>query len=212
MRNREALVLVEQQMDKVEAFIFNSSTHWFAIRKLDNIWFNLNSTNPLPGPEIISDFYLSAFILATEKMGFTNFLVKNLPPLMDPSQYVNLQPYQKLATYDDVLKAREIRKEKEIKESRGDKDKKKEDEEDKNKFKAFTGKGYSMEDVGEKNNIAFEGDDEMRQAYEMSMEHYFETIVLPAEPEGNEEAFNIVLKYNDKTLTRKFSPNNTISV
>jgi Ataxin-3 len=44
-------------MSGKEGFICNSSAHWFAIRKIENVWYNLNSTNQI-GPEIISDFYL----------------------------------------------------------------------------------------------------------------------------------------------------------
>ena len=58
LKNSEADKLLKNQYDSLEAFIFNSSTHWFAIRKIENIWFNLNSTNSIPGPQIISDFYL----------------------------------------------------------------------------------------------------------------------------------------------------------
>lgn len=98
--------LLTDEMDKLEAFIFNSSTHWFAIRKIDNIWFNLNSTNSWPGPQIISDFYLSAFIKGTEELGYTNFLIKNLPPLNDINSdtYKNLMSFQKLVTIEDIIK------------------------------------------------------------------------------------------------------------
>ncbi len=93
-------------MDNLEAFIFNSSTHWFAIRRIENIWFNLNSTNPGPGPQIISDFYLSAFIKGTEELGYTNFLIKNLPglPDLDSDVYKNLQFNQKLVDIEDIRK------------------------------------------------------------------------------------------------------------
>lgn len=106
VRKSETEKFIEENMDSLEAFIFNSSTHWFAIRKIDNIWFNLNSTNPNPGPQIISDFYLSAFIKGTEELGYTNFLVKNLPELnpLDSLVYKNLQPYQKLVSIEDILK------------------------------------------------------------------------------------------------------------
>lgn len=79
-------------MDKLEAFIFNSTDHWFAIRKIDDIWFNLNSTNNSPGPQIISEFYLSAFLKGTEDLGYTNFIVSNLPALKEFSDpiYLNL--------------------------------------------------------------------------------------------------------------------------
>eukprot|EP01041_Mallomonas_annulata_P002901 gene2901-5692_t len=41
-------------------FIINRSNHWFSIRKIINIWWNLNSTEEKPVH--ISDFYLAAFI------------------------------------------------------------------------------------------------------------------------------------------------------
>ena len=67
---------------------------------------NLNSTNSYPGPQIISDFYLSAFIKGTEELGYTNFLVKNIPPLneLDCIPYKNLQPHQKLVSIEDIVK------------------------------------------------------------------------------------------------------------
>ncbi len=106
LKKCEAEKILMDNMDTLEAFIFNSSTHWFSIRKIDNIWFNLNSTNPGPGPQIISDFYLSAFIKGTEELGYTNFMIKNLPPLPDVNDevYKNLNFYQKLVSIEDILK------------------------------------------------------------------------------------------------------------
>ena len=78
LKKRQAISYVEGGNNTVETLIFNSSTHWFSIRKINGIWFNLNSTNELPGPEIISDFYLSAFIQGAEDVGYTNFLITNL--------------------------------------------------------------------------------------------------------------------------------------
>ena len=46
-----------EDLSDEQAFICNSSSHWFSIRKIRNVWYNLNSTNR-GGPEIISDFYL----------------------------------------------------------------------------------------------------------------------------------------------------------
>ena len=37
--------------------LFAIPMHWLTIRKVQNVWYNLNSTN-MEGPEIISDFYL----------------------------------------------------------------------------------------------------------------------------------------------------------
>lgn len=106
LKQSECEKLLTESMETVEAFIFNSSTHWFAIRKICNVWFNLNSTNSYPGPQIISDFYLSAFIKGTEELGYTNFLVKNIPSLneLDSVSYKNLQPHQKLVSIQDIVK------------------------------------------------------------------------------------------------------------
>ena len=51
--------------------------HWIAIRKLYGVWYNLNSTNMIPpGPQIISDFYLAAFLDSIKQSGFTIFVVR----------------------------------------------------------------------------------------------------------------------------------------
>lgn len=60
------------------SFICNSEKHWFTIRKINQIWYNLNSTNQYP--EIISDFYLSAFLQSVNQNGYQIFIVKGLIP------------------------------------------------------------------------------------------------------------------------------------
>jgi hypothetical protein len=206
LRNREAIKRLERE--DIEAFIFNSSTHWFALRRLDGIWFNLNSTNSFPGPEIISDFYLSAFIQGTEDVGYSNFMIRNLPPLQDLKSgvYQNLQPYQKLVTIDEVIKAKESKKIKKDEEKKEEKEK-----EDDNKFKPFSGKGYQMSETKDNKNELLEGDDEMKQAYELSLQEYLSEVekILPEEPQ---DGYNIILKYNDNTFSRKFREDNRICV
>jgi len=98
-------------MEKLEAFIFNSIDHWFVIRKIDNIWFNLNSTNPLPGPQIISEFYLSAFLKGTEDLGYSNFIVNNLPPLKDFTDpiYHNLPNECKIVSIQTILNSKVLK-------------------------------------------------------------------------------------------------------
>ncbi len=96
-------------ISSVDAFIFNSSTHWFSIRKICNVWFNLNSTNATPGPQIISDFYLSAFLKGTEELGYTNFLIKNLPDLPEVESLGNMNSSQKLVPIE-IIKASKPKK------------------------------------------------------------------------------------------------------
>jgi len=211
LRGSEAIKLLEINMDDIEAFIFNSSTHWFAIRKLENVWYNLNSTNSFPGPEIISDFYLSAFIQGTEDIGFTNFLVSKLPILPDVQSdfYKNLQNYQRLVNVDEILKAKESKKNNNKKDS--EKEEKKENE---NKFNAFCGNGIKLnqEDNNNSNNELFE-DDEFKKAYQLSLEEYILDLNknLPAEP-SDDDFFNIIFKNGNQTFSRKFSSDNKIKV
>jgi len=71
-----------------EAFICHSVDHWIAIRKLYNVWYNLNSTNMYePGPQIISDFYLSAFLDSIKNSGYTIFVIRGAKPLPLPNKY-----------------------------------------------------------------------------------------------------------------------------
>lgn len=213
LKSSDATKLIQKNINLIEAFIFNSSTHWFALRKIDNIWFNLNSTNVFPGPEIISDFYLDAFIQGTEQVGYTNFLVKNLPILLpiDSDIYKNLQNYQRLVSIEDIIKARDSKKLKDAPQS-------KETEKPEEKvFNAFSGKGVALCDSEVKNNLIssqFE-DDEMKQAYELSLDEYLKEIKssLPSEPlENDSEVCNIVLKYEDKTFSRRFKITDKIYV
>ena len=40
-----------------EGFFAHKGNHWIGIRKVNNVWYNLNSTNIVPpGPQFISDF------------------------------------------------------------------------------------------------------------------------------------------------------------
>ena len=213
LRSSEAIKMLERNLDNIEAFIFNSSTHWFAIRKIDNIWFNLNSTNAFPGPEIISDFYLSAFLQGTEDIGYTNFLVKRVPILSDVNSgiYKNLQPYQRLVSLEDIIKARDSKKQKDVKKE----DEKKEEEK---KFISFTGKGVKLsgEESESKHKIPSHFDDEeMKQAYELSLDEYVKDLMiqLPQEPNENETiAHTIMFKYTDQSFTRRFLPTDKIYV
>ncbi len=207
--------MIDRDLNKVEAFIFNSSSHWFAIRKINDIWFNINSTNSYPGPEIISDFYLSAFIQGTEDIGYTNFLIKNVPSLPDlDTYYTNLQSFQRLVPFEDIIKAKEAKKNKHTTNI----DSKKEEEEDKSKFKAFGGKGYVLEDSNVSHPVKHTmdlSDPEMKQAYELSLQEFLINLRLnlPVQPaEDDTTAYNIKFVINEKSFSRRFNQSNRINV
>ena len=61
------------------AFILNRQSHWLTLRKINERWWNLNST--LLKPEEITEFYLSAFLAQFREDGYSVFIVKgDIPP------------------------------------------------------------------------------------------------------------------------------------
>eukprot|EP01122_Echinamoeba_exundans_P004972 TRINITY_DN1516_c0_g2_i1.p1 TRINITY_DN1516_c0_g2~~TRINITY_DN1516_c0_g2_i1.p1 ORF type:complete len:362 (+),score=51.88 TRINITY_DN1516_c0_g2_i1:777-1862(+) len=66
-----------------EAFVCNLQSHWFAIRKIDGKWYNLNSLNKRP--EFLGDVYLSAFLKQLELEGYSIFITRGTfpPPQKD---------------------------------------------------------------------------------------------------------------------------------
>lgn len=72
-------VLKQEDLVTKQGFICNSSDHWFALRKIEKVWYNLNSTNKRM-PEIISDFYISAFLIAVKDSGYQIFSVEGNYP------------------------------------------------------------------------------------------------------------------------------------
>jgi ataxin-3 len=69
-----------------EAFICNLREHWFTVRKIEGVWYNLNSCNAMP--EKISEFYLSAFLAQLEAEHYTIFVVVGKLPIPDQSMDV----------------------------------------------------------------------------------------------------------------------------
>ena len=66
-----------RDMSSEQGFIAHKGNHWIAIRKVANVWYNLNSTNIVPpGPQFISDFQLDAFLSSIANSGFTIYIVK----------------------------------------------------------------------------------------------------------------------------------------
>ena len=60
------------------AFILNRQAHWFTIRRINDRWWNLNST--LLRPEEITPFYLTAFLAQLRADDYSVFIVKgNIP-------------------------------------------------------------------------------------------------------------------------------------
>lgn len=85
LENKEIKQEIKDYCDE-QAYICHSIDHWIAIRKINNVWYNLNSTNMFPpGPQIISNFYLSAFLDSIKSIGYIIFVVRGELPL--PNKY-----------------------------------------------------------------------------------------------------------------------------
>jgi hypothetical protein len=65
-------------------FVFNLADHWFTLRPVFGVWWNLNST--LPRPSRVGPAYLSAFLAQMAMSGYTIFEVTGgvLPPPVQP--------------------------------------------------------------------------------------------------------------------------------
>jgi len=72
----------EVEITELDGFICNRENHWFAIRKINERFWNLNSTKERP--ELISHFRLAAELEALQTSGYSVFCVVEigkLPPL-----------------------------------------------------------------------------------------------------------------------------------
>ena len=72
----------KSELNKHMGFICNSSAHWFTIRRVGDVVYNLNSTNRHM-PEIVSEFYLSAFLMAVKEGGYQIFVIDGELPKVD---------------------------------------------------------------------------------------------------------------------------------
>lgn len=78
---RQQGALGSHDVTDVDGFICNKDSHWFAIRKINGRYWNLNSMQERP--EVISHFRLAAEIQSLQDSGYSVFLVppgEELPP------------------------------------------------------------------------------------------------------------------------------------
>eukprot|EP00916_Digyalum_oweni_P014292 GHVL01023473.1.p1 GENE.GHVL01023473.1~~GHVL01023473.1.p1 ORF type:complete len:396 (+),score=77.29 GHVL01023473.1:35-1189(+) len=73
-------------------YICNHSDHWFAIRKLMNQWWNLDSLKPAPIK--IGELYLREFFRELIGNGYSIFVISGFLPQPNPRQYTRLDSHQ----------------------------------------------------------------------------------------------------------------------
>ena len=76
----------KSDLNEKKGYICNNHAHWIAIRKIKGVWYNLNSLG-MKLPELISDFYLSAFLMGVKQCGFQIFSVEGDYPSTDEYSY-----------------------------------------------------------------------------------------------------------------------------
>ena len=80
------------------AFICNYQLHWISLRKINGSWIDLNSLGE--GPEIISEFRLSAWISELSYKGFSIFTVRG--DFQEYLEYPLLSPVQMRMSMDHI--------------------------------------------------------------------------------------------------------------
>lgn len=83
----------KEDLNNKTGFICNSVAHWIAIRKIKNTWYNLNSLG-MRLPEIISDFYLSAFMMSVKQCGYQIFSVEGPFPETNEDMFERYNDHQ----------------------------------------------------------------------------------------------------------------------
>mmetsp|Transcript_3878 Transcript_3878/g.11588 ORF Transcript_3878/g.11588 Transcript_3878/m.11588 type:complete len:308 (+) Transcript_3878:3419-4342(+) len=70
-----------------KAFICHLGDHWFCLRRIEMMWFDLNSLQP--GPKPISDFYLDAYLASLRGQGYYIFVIRGNFPNNKPMRGTN---------------------------------------------------------------------------------------------------------------------------
>mmetsp|Transcript_14044 Transcript_14044/g.26790 ORF Transcript_14044/g.26790 Transcript_14044/m.26790 type:complete len:369 (+) Transcript_14044:60-1166(+) len=98
-------ILDEREITTIDGFICNKSAHWFAIRKINGRYWNLNST--LERPEVISHFQLASEVDKLRGAGYSVFcVVESLPEICTNEAMMDQGLPQYWWKEDDLLKGK----------------------------------------------------------------------------------------------------------
>eukprot|EP00922_Rhytidocystis_sp_ex-Travisia-forbesii_P004954 GHVS01007244.1.p1 GENE.GHVS01007244.1~~GHVS01007244.1.p1 ORF type:complete len:443 (+),score=91.72 GHVS01007244.1:148-1329(+) len=93
---------VRAEPTSAEGYICNLSEHWFAIRRVNDTWYNLDSLKP--HPLVMSEFGLSASLSSIANHGYSIHIVNSASPLPLPNRYAqrDLRPNQMYLSSSDI--------------------------------------------------------------------------------------------------------------
>jgi len=73
-----SVVGLQDHPEREDAYLCNLMSHWFSIRKINGVWWNLNSV--IDRPQRLSDLYLGAYLKQLQVEGYTIFVVRGSWP------------------------------------------------------------------------------------------------------------------------------------
>lgn len=166
------------------AFIVNADQHWFAIRKINGHWWDLNST--LDKPVYISNFYLSALLSQYRAEGCTVFLVagalSSSASKPDPASYSTLS---QCYTEDELLPPAQRKPVSAVSSTLSS-------------TPAFSGTGRKLGSATSSAidlTVEEEGDEDLKRALEMSMqEQYYKPIEKTDKEKMREQRLKMLQK------------------
>lgn len=177
-------------------YILNHADHWFAIRKVNGVWYNLDSVKP--APSVLTQFYLNTFLLTLKDEGYTIFVVRPEVGDLPAPGFMQTRSNNQFYLTQEEMEALHESAEQEMK--REASDARRIAGEDDAPFKGFVangpssktphvwpeGGGYRLngqpaEDATSTQDEETADDPELREAIRLSMECYRQEIPKPAE-------------------------------
>jgi ataxin-3 len=73
-----SVVGLQDHPEREDAYLCNLMSHWFSIRKINGVWWNVNSV--IDRPQRLSDLYLGAYLKQLQVEGYTIFVVRGSWP------------------------------------------------------------------------------------------------------------------------------------
>lgn len=92
-----------EEYNNWNAFLCTDQTHWFALRKVHDLWFDLDSKNKFPGPQIIPNYALVEVLSSYSKNGFEIYMVVGKLPNPDVRQPRELKDKQFYLSLSELI-------------------------------------------------------------------------------------------------------------
>ena len=86
------------------AFVLRLRTHWFALRKIYGLWFDLDSKNLLPGPRIFPGFWIVEILNSLRGLGYEIYMVVGNFPTIERDYKIQLRKKQLYFSFNELLK------------------------------------------------------------------------------------------------------------